>query len=181
VSTRWRPLDPLESLARVAHSRREPLLRVHRRRLPHADLEDCYSQATLELLAGARRGRTFASDNHLANALAQRLECRIRDRRRALAGRSPMEAASWRATRLGVYTHERQDLADARMDLHETVCLREELRRLSDLGRRLSVDQRLVLQSQMDGHGCASFCARHGWTAEKYRKVAQRARARLRA
>jgi hypothetical protein len=28
--------------------------------------------------------------------------------------------------------------------------------------------------------GCAEFCARHSWSREKYRKVSQRARARLR-
>ena len=36
--------------------RRELLLRVHRHRLRKEDLEDCYSQATLELLAQARAG-----------------------------------------------------------------------------------------------------------------------------
>ena len=28
---------------------------------------------------------------------------------------------------------------------------------------------------------CEEFCRRHGWTPEKYRKVAQRGRAKLRA
>ncbi len=30
------------------------------------------------------------------------------------------------------------------------------------------------------GIECAEFCERHGWSREKYRKVSQRARARLR-
>jgi hypothetical protein len=46
----------------------------------------------------------------------------------------------------------------------------------------LSPDQRLVLHSQvnlqMEVH---EFCSRYGWSAEKFRKVAQRARRRLRA
>ena len=57
--------------------------------------------------------------------------------------------------------------------------LREELRRLSRLVGRLSADQRRVLASQVGGESCAQFCSRHMWSREKYRKVAQRARARL--
>jgi hypothetical protein len=37
------------------------LLRVHRHRLRREDLEDCYGQATLELVILARGGRAFAS------------------------------------------------------------------------------------------------------------------------
>jgi hypothetical protein len=43
-------------VAHVARAKRELLLRVHRHRLRREDLEDCFSQATLELLANARRG-----------------------------------------------------------------------------------------------------------------------------
>ena len=77
----------------MARAKRELLLRVHRHRLRREDLEDCYSQATLELVAHARRGGRFASRLHLANVLEQRFLSRIRDRRRALSGRSPMQAA----------------------------------------------------------------------------------------
>jgi hypothetical protein len=50
-----------EEVADVADARRELMLRVHRFRLCREDLEDCYSQATFELLASAKRGRAFAS------------------------------------------------------------------------------------------------------------------------
>lgn len=51
----------VDDVAEVACARRELLLRAHRFRLRHEDLEDCYSQATLELVAHAQRGGTFAS------------------------------------------------------------------------------------------------------------------------
>ena len=50
-------LDPAEEVALVARAKRELLLRVHRYRLRREDLEDCYGQATLELVAHARSGR----------------------------------------------------------------------------------------------------------------------------
>jgi len=56
-----RPPDPVEEVAIMAHARRELLLRAHRFRLRREDLEDCYSQATLELMLRARRGKFFAS------------------------------------------------------------------------------------------------------------------------
>ena len=43
----------------MARDQREVLLRAHRRQLRWEDLEDCFSQATLELLAHARRGGSF--------------------------------------------------------------------------------------------------------------------------
>ena len=49
--------DPAEEVALVARARRELLLRAHRHRLRREDLEDCYSQATLELLADATEAR----------------------------------------------------------------------------------------------------------------------------
>ncbi len=52
--------DPAEAVALVACAKREVLLRVHRYRLRREDLEDCYSQATLELVVLARSGRRFA-------------------------------------------------------------------------------------------------------------------------
>jgi hypothetical protein len=44
----------------VAQAKRAVLLRVYHHLLPREDLEDCYSQATLELLVRARRGASFA-------------------------------------------------------------------------------------------------------------------------
>ena len=63
--------DPAEQVALIAFSRRARLLRIHRRRLRHEDLEDCYSQATLELLARAQRA-PFASRDHVLHALEQK-------------------------------------------------------------------------------------------------------------
>lgn len=63
--------DPADAVARVALARRDLLLRVHRHRLRPEDLEDCYSQATLELLTRARAGGRFEDATHISNALAQ--------------------------------------------------------------------------------------------------------------
>jgi hypothetical protein len=179
VSTR-RPPDPLDAVARVACAERERLLRIYRRRLSREDLEDCLGQATLELLLRARRDGGFASEAHIANALDQRVGSRVCDRLRARAGRSPL-AAALRAAEPSGEDEPLERLADARADVHELAWARERLRRVSASASLLTADQRLVLTSQIEGGvGCAAFCARHRWSAEKYRKVAQRARARLR-
>jgi len=173
-------LDPAQELAEVARARRDLLLRAHRFRLRPEDLEDCYSQATLELLAQAKAGRVFASRAHAANALEQRFLSRIHDRRRAVSGRSPVQTALETAMPLVSATQEPIQVVDLRAELETLVILREDLRRLTLLARRLSPDQRLVLASQIGTQtGCAEFCRRTGWSAEKYRKVAQRARVRL--
>jgi hypothetical protein len=56
-------------VARVALARRDLLLRAHRHRLRTEDLEDCYSQATLELIQRARSGTPFVNPGHVANAV----------------------------------------------------------------------------------------------------------------
>src|ERR1022692_3553165 len=84
--------DPAEAVARIALARRGRLLRIHRRRLRWEDLEDCYSQATLELVARSRRS-PFASADHVHNALEQKFLSRIEDKRRAIGGRSSIETA----------------------------------------------------------------------------------------
>ena len=94
----------------MAQARRELMLRAHRHRLRKEDLEDCYSQATLELIAGARRGVAFSSRLHLANVIEQRFVSRIRDRRRALSGRSPMQAAIETAVPLGAVEESRPEI-----------------------------------------------------------------------
>ena len=92
--------DPAEAVARVSAAKRDVLLRVHRHRLGFEDLEDCFSQATLELMTRARtRARAFVSEAHIANALEQRFLSRINDRRRAVIGRSPIQAAIHTAVR----------------------------------------------------------------------------------
>jgi DNA-directed RNA polymerase specialized sigma24 family protein len=170
-----------EEVALVARSRRDLLLRAHRYRLRWEDLEDCYSQATLELLARALRGARFTSRAHIENALEQRFLSRIHDRRRALAGRSPMHAALETAMSIGGAEDEQIEVVDVRAELERLVMLRHELRRLQVLAEQLTVDQRLVLAAQLGQMSRSEFCRRFGWSAEKYRKVAQRARARLRS
>jgi len=177
---RKRP-DQVEEMALVAQARRELLLRAHRHRLRKEDLEDCYSQATLELLARARGGRAFSTRAHMANVLEQRFVSRIHDRRRALRGRSPAQAALDGALPLGDCSDGDVEVADTRAEIDKLVMLRMELRSLGRIVGDLTPDQRLVLISRIDsGMSCAQFCHRFGWSKEKYRKVAQRARARLR-
>jgi DNA-directed RNA polymerase specialized sigma24 family protein len=173
--------EALEEVALVAHARRELLLRVHRFRLRREDLEDCYSQATLELIGHVRRGGRFACRTHLARVLEQRFLSRIQDRRRAVSGRSSTQAALETALPLAASPEEGQlDVADRRPGVEEVVILRQELLAIRELLPALSPDQRMVLASQAGGlMAPADFCSQHGWTAAKYRKVAQRARARL--
>lgn len=165
----------------MADAKRGLLLRVHRHRLRKEDLEDAYSQATIELIAQARRGARFAGRLHLAHTLEQRFVSRIHDRRRALSGRSPMQALLETAMPLDCIEREQLDVADTRAELETLVLLREDLRRVSALAVSLSPDQRLVLASQLALQmPMSEFCSLHDWSPEKYRKVAQRARARLR-
>jgi DNA-directed RNA polymerase specialized sigma24 family protein len=172
--------DPAEEVALVAQARRETLLRVHRHRLRREDLEDCLSQATLELVARVRQGAVCSSRLHLANTLEQRFLSRIYDRRRALGGRSAMQAALDAALPLGDPDWGNIDVVDARADVEKLVMLRLDLRRLKALASELTPDQRIVLACQVGlGMDCREFCERFGWSPEKFRKVAQRARMRL--
>jgi DNA-directed RNA polymerase specialized sigma24 family protein len=138
-------------VALVASARRGLLLRVHRHRLRREDLEDCYSQATLELIAHVKAGGSFAGREHIVNALELRFVSRARDRRRALSGRSPIQAALEHAEPLGTTAGEGVEVVDEGAAIDAKVILREELRRLSRLVRLLSADQRRVLASQVGG------------------------------
>jgi DNA-directed RNA polymerase specialized sigma24 family protein len=175
--------DQVREMALVAQARREVLLRVYRHRLRKEDLEDCYSQATLELLARARGGggeRSRLTRAHMANVLEQRFVSRIQDRRRALRGRSPAQALLDSALPLGDGSNG-IEVADVRAEIERLVQLRLDLRNLGRVIGELTADQRLILTSLIDSElGCAQFCQRFGWSKEKYRKVSQRARARLR-
>jgi hypothetical protein len=72
-------------------------------------------------------------------------------------------------------------LADPRAELEPLVVRRMELQRVREVASRLTPDQRLILATQVFLQiDRAEFCARYGWSFEKYRKVAQRARRRLR-
>ncbi len=144
------------------------------------DLEDCYSQATLELLAQAQHGRVFSSRLHIAHAIELRFLSRVRDHRRALSGRSPMQAALELAAPLDPGDASGVDVHDERASVETIVIAREELRELTRAACELSADQRLALAAQLAGVGSDAFCLREGWSHEKYRKVGQRARLRLR-
>lgn len=175
-------LDQVQEMALVAQARRQLLLRTHRHRLRKEDLEDCFSQATLELLAKAREGDggTYVTRTHMANVLEQRFLSRIYDHRRALRGRSPAQAALNQALRLGDGA-DGIEVADVRAEIERLVMLRMDLRSLGQVIHKLTPDQRLVLSSlTASGMECVQFCDRFGWSKEKYRKVSQRARARLR-
>ena len=164
----------------MANARREVLLRAHSFRLRREDLEDCYSQATLELIVRARGGRVWTGRRHIANALEQRFLSRVSDRRRALAGRSPIQAALEDASRLGEETDAHLVVADVRGAPEQLVMLRQEIDRLQSLARSLTADQRVALACQLAQVPNAAVCEHFGWSIEKYRKVAQRGRARLR-
>jgi hypothetical protein len=143
-------------------------------------LEDCYSQAVLELVAHVRAGGAFADERHIGNALELRFGSRINDRRRALGGRSPMQAAL-EAARTLAEGDEGATVVDRRADVERVVIVREEVRQVRCAARELTRDQRMVLAAQLApcALSTAEFCSRYGWSAEKYRKVSQRARARL--
>jgi len=154
---------------------------VHRHRLRRQDLEDAYAQATLELVVLSRRGRAFQNRRHLANALEQRFLARVADRRRALSGRSPIEAAIEGAATLAP-DGEPLELPDTREEPERLTIAREELAGALRNLPRLTPDQRLVIAAQaVLEMRCEEFCRRHGWSPEKYRKVAQRGRAKLRS
>ena len=73
-------------------------------------------------------------------------------------------------------------VADPTSDIAERLAGQDDVRRLRELADELTADQRLVLACQVAlDMDCQEFCSRFGWSAEKFRKVAQRARARLRA
>jgi hypothetical protein len=167
-------------VAAVAAAKREVLLRVHRHRLRREDLEDAYAQASLELVVLARRGRPFASRGHIANSLEQRFLARVQDRRRAVSGRSPIAAALEGAVSLGA-SDDVIDLPDERADPLRVAIARDELARMRGHLSALTHDQRLLLESQLSEITCEEMCATQGWTREKYRKVAQRARGRMRS
>lgn len=149
--------------------------------LRYEDLEDCFSQASIELLGYVRAGGTFANAAHVAAALELRFLSRVQDRRRAVSGRSAIQTAWEGALALGSLGEGATDPADVRCAVEELAMMRMELRLLPLLARQLSADQRLVLACQvglqMDR---AEFCELFGWSFAKYRQVAYRARLRLR-
>src|SRR4029077_7893646 len=175
-------LDPAEEVALVAHAARGLLLSVYRPWLRWEDLEDCYSQATVELVAQARRGELrFSSRAHLHNMLELRFVSRVRDRRRALRGRSPAQAMLDGALSLGGAGHREVEIVDTRADIEQRTMLRFDLRSIERAAHALSPDQRLVLACQVGLQmGASEFCRRVGWSHEKQPEGAQRSRSRPR-
>jgi len=172
--------DPAEEIAIVAAAKRELLLRVHGHRLRREDLEDCYSQAILEMVVAVRGGRAFMSRLHLARTIEQRFLSRVQDRRRAISGRSPMQAALEQAEELGAEELGAAIVIDRRAEPETVVILRQELDQIQALAGHLTPEQRMVIATQVGLQmGCEEFCRLHEWSSEKYRKVAQRGRARL--
>jgi DNA-directed RNA polymerase specialized sigma24 family protein len=173
--------DAAEEVALVADAARRRLLAGHSRMLRYADLEDCYSQATLELIAQARAGKLrFSSRAHLRNTLALRFASRVTDRRRALSGRSPAQALLDSAISLGGAGRDAVEVEDPKADIERRTQLRDRLRSLERAAQGLSPDQRLLLACQVGLEmGASEFCGRFGWSHEKYRKVGQRGRRRL--
>ena len=159
---RGRLHDLAEQVALVALAKRQVLLRVHWRRLRIDDLEDCYSQATLELIAYVKGGGSFASRRHIGNALELRFVSRVQDRRRALGGRSPIQAAFEHAHTLGELCGD-VEIVDRRGAPDALVIVRDELRRIGRLVPLLSGEQRLVIGSQLSGEaGRCSSLLLHG-------------------
>lgn len=109
-------LDVAEQVALVAKAKRAALLRTHAHRLRRDDLEDCLSQAALELVVQAMAGVRFASSHHLANVLQQRFRSRITDRIRAVGGRSPMQAVMEQALVFGCLTNRDIEVVDPYWD-----------------------------------------------------------------
>ena len=151
--------DPADLIARVSARKRAELLRVHRHRLGRADLEDCYSQATLALVVRARtRERAFMGEHHVANAVEQRLLSRITDRVRAIGGRSPIEAATQEALSQNHYQVE--DLALAFGELAQLAgCEPGAGRRTySSIRRRVIVGARCHAEEAPDLRGRVEAC-----------------------
>ena len=172
-----RPSRTGELIAREALALRTTLIAVHRSAAGREDLEDLYSQTILELLTRAERDPTLTKRDHIRNALRQKFDSRILDHQRAIAGRSPAASARVRTRPLELAMERPADDRDA---AHEVIA-RETLLELASAIRELTRDQQLVLASQLNGETPRDCCARTGWTMAKYRKLVQRARARLRA
>jgi RNA polymerase sigma factor (sigma-70 family) len=157
---------------------------VYRDRLSHEDLEDCLGQAALELVARARaRADGRQGERHIANALEQKFVSRIIDRQRAL-GRRPFTITTDANESEGMAGGDESpsfQIVAPNGEPSQRASTRDELERLREVAAELTDDQRLVLACQVSlGMDSAEFCERFGWSPEKFRKVAQRARTRLR-
>ncbi len=129
-----------QEMALVAQARRALLLRTHRHRLCKEDLEDCFSQATLELLAKAREGRRrwglvpepARTWRTCSSSASSRASTTIAAR---CGGRSPALAALAHARRLGDGA-DGFEVADVRAEIERIVTLRTDLRSLGQVIQR---------------------------------------------
>jgi DNA-directed RNA polymerase specialized sigma24 family protein len=72
-------------------------------------------------------------------------------------------------------------VADRRADTERLIEARVDLHRLLTLVCCLTPDQRLVLFARVAlDMSATEFCERHAWSLEKYRKIDQRGRTKLR-
>jgi hypothetical protein len=176
-----RDLD-CERVAHVVQAKRTGLLWAYRCTLRRADLEECFGQASMELIRYVRAGGTFSHVGHAAAALELRFLSRVQDRQRALAGRSPVQAVWEGALAAGSLGDSHTNVADVRCAVEELAMMRMELRLVPVLARELTPDQRLVLACQVGLQmGRVEFCELFGWSFAKFRKVAHRASERMRA
>jgi hypothetical protein len=168
-------------VAHVVRSKRKALLWAYRYMLRREDLEECFGQACMELIRYVRAGGTFSHTGHAAAALELRFVSRVQDRCRAMAGRSLTQAAAESALAFGNLGESHTDHADVRCAVQELAMMRIELRLVPLLARELTADQRLVLACQVGLQmERREFCELFGWSFAKYRRVARRARARMR-
>ncbi len=175
-------LDGSEVLASVLARKGALLLRAHRRRLGREDLETvsamrCSSSSAAPASARSRARRTRPTRS-------SSVSCRASPTASARSVGSLRERMLRGATRVDddAADEAREAVADARADIVAQVLGRDELRRIEELFAQLSRDQRLLLAHELHGRlEAADFCRRMGWSEDKYRKVGQRARARLRA
>ncbi len=164
--------DPARLVAEVAAEKWAVLLGSYEGRLEREELEDCLSQATLELIRGVRAGRCFEGAEHVANALELRFRSRIVDQYRARSARPAVVA-------LDREGEEGFVLEDPAPRFEREVEARVELARLRELVGELSADEQRVLALQAAGVSRGEICARLGWKLERYRSTARRATNKL--
>jgi DNA-directed RNA polymerase specialized sigma24 family protein len=165
--------DPSQQLARVVSEQRARLLRVHRGALRADDLEDCYAQATLELVYRLRHGPPFHSAQHIQHALTQKLRSRINDRQRAIAGRSPITHALERAATL----HDLPTVLAAREDTPTQALARHELAQIRSASAQLRPRAQQLLAGAQIGLSTGQLAQVLDLPTETARKALQRARA----
>ena len=171
-------MDSAERFGARGAGQAQSLLGANLYRLRHEELEECFSQSVMELVRWVRTGGVFDDSIHAAAALETRFHSRVLDRHRAIRGRGAQRKAHVIALRMG----GNAQLPDPRLGVEELVMRRLELRNVTHVASELTDDQRLVVACQVGLQmRCGEFCAPFGWSPEKYRKVAQRARTSLRA